>query len=91
MLIVMNALWTLISGKRLALDDPELLELVDLIDHHAVWYGKQKAFNGFPWLRFIAPKASGWTDMKYDMDTLLAFIDKTIKPYIGVYNPEGTY
>ena len=79
----------MISGKRLPLDDPELLKLVNVMDHLTLQSGQQKAIDAFPWLRFVAPRLSGWTEMKSDMDSLLAFIEETMKPYLGSYNNEG--
>ena len=86
---VVNALWTLISGKRLPLDDPELLGLVDIMDKLTVDAGKQKAIDGFPWLRFIAPKLSGWVEIQNVMTTLLGFIERTMMPHVSSFNTEG--
>ena len=85
----MNALWTLISGKRLPLNDPELLKLVDVMDRLTIQLTQRRALNAFPWLRFIAPKTSGWTEWISGAESLLAFLEKTIKPYLGSYNVEG--
>ena len=73
----------------MALDDPELLKLVDLMDRIAVQFGTQKAVDGYPWLRFIAPKASGWAEMRKNMKLVLAFVEDTMRPYLSKYNPEG--
>ena len=73
----------------MALNDPELLKLVDFMDRIAVQYGKHKAIHAYPWLRFIAPKASGWAEMKTNIQLVLAFVEDTIRPYLARYNPEG--
>ena len=86
---VVNALWTLITGKRLELDDPELTRLVHVIDELTITAGQPKAVDGFPWLRHIIPEASGWTKIKEQMLALVAFVDKTLKPRISAYNVEG--
>merc|ERR1719394_1549506 len=72
---VINALWTLITGKRLPLNDPELLKLVAEMDRLVVQFSRRKVLNGFPWLRFVAPNLSGWTDWKASVDSLLTFLD----------------
>ena len=86
---VINGLWTLISGKRLALDDPALIHLVEIIDELTIESGKQKVIDAFPWVRHIAPKASGWEKAMADVTKLVDFIEDTMNPHIKSYNPEG--
>ena len=86
---VINGLWTLISGKRLALDDPALIHLVEIIDELTIESGKQKIIDAFPWVRHIAPKASGWEKAMADVTKLVDFIEDTMNPHIKSYNPEG--
>ena len=88
---VINALWTIISGKRVALDDPELLKLVHIVDEMTVKAGKRKLIDAFPWMRHIIPKASGWQDLTEAMSLILNFIENTMNPHIASYNVEGRY
>ena len=88
-LSVINGLWTIMTGKRLPLDDPELLNLVSLMEWTLREFGKNKIFNGLPWLRFIAPKMSGWEEFKKKAYTILDFIDKTLNPHLSSYNVDG--
>ena len=33
----------------------------------------------------------GWTDMKSDMDLVVAYIEETMKPFVENYNSEGMF
>ena len=73
----------------MAIDDPKLIKMVEEIERMFVLSSERKVFNGFPWLRFIAPKACGWDEMYKISNNLIAFIEATMKPYIAAYNVEG--
>ena len=59
------------------------------MDRLVVQFSRRKVLNGFPWLRFVAPNLSGWTDWEAGVDPLLTFLDTTMKPYLGTYNTQG--
>ena len=88
-LSTVNALWTLVTGERWALDDPNLIDLVETIDRTFVALGTHKTMNGFPWLRHIAPKASGWLDFTADVYHILGYVEKIMNPHVEHYNTEG--
>ena len=88
-LSVVNGLWAICTGNRMAIDDPKLIKMVEQIEKIFVVTGENKIFNGFSWLRFIAPKASGWDETCDIFHHLIAFIEATMQPYIETYSVEG--
>jgi len=72
----------------MAIDDPKLIKMVEQIEKIFVITGENKIFNGFSWLRFIAPKASGWDETYNIIHNLVAFIESTMKPYVATYSAE---
>ena len=88
-LSVVNGLWAICTGNRMAIDDPKLIKMVEQIEKIFVVTGENKIFNGFSWLRFIAPNASGWNETYTIINNLVAFIEATMKPHIATYNVEG--
>ena len=88
-LSIINGLWAICTGNQMAIHDPKLIKMVQQIEKIFVASGERKVFNGFPWLRFIAPKACGWDEMYKISNNLIAFIEATMKPYIAAYNVEG--
>ena len=60
---VVNALWSLLTGSRLALDDPRLQDLVQKIDQ-MVKDPSLAILNIIPWARHIAPEWSCWNHVK---------------------------
>ena len=87
---VINALWTLIAGKRFELEDPELLALVRKVNR-VTETSLKDPLNVFPWLRFIAPNWSGWTELHSKMLDIITFVGNTIKDHIKNFDPAGKY
>merc|ERR1712241_1602241 len=57
---VINALWTLISGRRYELDHPDLLDIVMKVDR--LTNTSQSSISSlFPWLSKIAPSLTGFS------------------------------
>jgi cytochrome P450 len=79
---VVNALWTLISGSRFELNDPELLELIKKMDAVIKNVGGMRLLNMLPWLRHIAPQMSGWIDNQNRATALINFIGNVINKHI---------
>ena len=90
-LSIINGLWAITTGNQMAIDDPKLIKMVQQIEKIFVATGERKVFNGFPWLRFIAPKACGWDEMYKISNNLIAFIEDTMKPYLAAYNADGKH
>jgi hypothetical protein len=70
----MSVLWALIAGNQFSEEDPTLAKLLDLM------HRRTKAFdlfggilNQFPWLRHIAPDATGYTLLKTVNSELYTF------------------
>nr|AKH03502.1 cytochrome P450 3036B1 [Paracyclopina nana] len=80
-LSVVNALWTVITGSRLSLDDPKLIELVVKIDELMEMSGNVNLVQMFPWTRHIIPELSGWNKSKEIMYGLINFVAKDIKEH----------
>ena len=57
---VLNALWTLLTGSRLPLDDPKLQDMVQKVDALMKEFGNVTVLSVFPGLRHIIPEWSGW-------------------------------
>ena len=75
---VLNALWTLLTGSRLPLDDPKLQDMVQKVDALMKEFGNVTALTVFPVLRHIIPEWSGWNRMKKTFFHMKAFINNTI-------------
>ena len=73
----------------MAINDPKLTKMVEQIDRIMTMTAEGKIFNGFPWLRHIAPKASGWEEAVTIVNDLIAFIEATMKPYIASFSEDG--
>jgi cytochrome P450 family 2 subfamily J len=82
---VVNALWTLMSGSRFELNDPDLMALVHKMDELVKESGNATVLNMFPWVRHIAPRLSGWTKNKGQMFTLIDFIGGVISKHVGEF------
>ena len=75
---VLNALWTLLTGSRLPLDDPKLQDMVQKVDALMKEFGNVTVLSVFPGLRHIIPEWSGWNRMKKTFFHMKAFINNTI-------------
>jgi cytochrome P450 len=75
---VVNALWTIISGTRFELDDPELKQLARILDEMVQESGNATVLNMFPSVRHIAPGLSGWTKVLDVMNRLGSIIGRVV-------------
>lgn len=58
---VINVLWTLITGKKLAEDQSKLQNFLDLINRRSQIFDMSGGIlSKFPWLRFLIPEISGY-------------------------------
>jgi len=87
-LSIVNGLWAICTGNQMAINDPKLIKMVKQIDRIMTITAEGKIFNGFPWLRHIAPKASGWDECVTMVNDLIAFIEATMKPYIASFSED---
>ena len=78
---VINALWTLISGKALALEDPELTELVKAVDELVKVSGTMPIMAGFKWMWRLDPVRTGWAIVTRSYQTMIKFAEQTMKSH----------
>ena len=83
---VVNALWTLISGKRTSLDDPELIDLVHKMDELVVSSSSVSIVNFFPALRFIAPGLTGWTKSVNAVKPIVDYVQRIQDEHIDNFS-----
>ncbi len=79
---VVNALWTLIAGKRFELNDPDLIEIVHKTDRLVAESSNVTLVNLFPSVRHIAPQLSGWTQTSSIMFDVIDFVAKIIDKHL---------
>ena len=77
-LSVVNALWTLLTGSRLSLDDEKLKRLVEKIDEMVKEAGNVTILNLIPGLRHVIPELTGWNKTKKTIQELIDFISDVI-------------
>ncbi|KAG8228554.1 hypothetical protein J437_LFUL008632 [Ladona fulva] len=83
---VLNVLWAIVAGTRFSLDDPQLIALLKLLR------ARSRAFDmaggilsQFPWVRFIAPKASGYQLLLDVNSQMKAFLMESIENHKKTY------
>lgn len=77
---VLNVIWALLAGERLNNDNAKLQNLLNLMAKRTKWFDMSGGWlNLFPWLRFIAPQATGFE--------LISHINSEMKElFMGVIN-----
>ena len=80
-LSVVNALWTVVTGSRLSLDDPKLIKLVARVDELMQMSSSVSLVNMIPSSRFVIPDLSGWTKTKEIMGNLIDFLSVDVKDH----------
>ncbi|XP_063924929.1 probable cytochrome P450 305a1 isoform X2 [Zophobas morio] len=79
---ILNILWTLVAGKRIARDDLFLDEMLDLLSKRGKMFNVTGGvLNQFPWIRYIAPKWSGFRLIEYINGKLKKMISTTIEEH----------
>lgn len=86
---ILNVLWTFITSKRIGRTDPRLHKLLHMLEV------RSKAFNmaggvlsQMPWLRFIAPKKTGYALIQELNKGFYAFFMETINEHLETYSDE---
>lgn len=72
---VINGLWTMLAGHRFELNDSKLLKLMDLV--HILFRMIDMSggiLNQLPFIRFLAPKQSGYIDIKHILNEFYTFL-----------------
>jgi len=77
----LNLLWKMIANKRYDHDDPERLHLREVMDGFTKVVSPQSPVALFPWTRFIAPTASGFTGLKHFRDEIGALFARVIQDH----------
>jgi hypothetical protein len=71
---VMSVLWALTAGSKFGVDDAALFRLLDLMQRRSQAFDiSGGVLSQFPWIRFIAPDASGYTLLNTVNSELHAF------------------
>lgn len=79
---VINVIWSLTAGTRIAREDPRLNKLLDLLSQRTkVFDMAGGTLSQHPWLRFIAPEASGYNIITRLNAELAALFMETIKQH----------
>lgn len=73
---VINVLWTMIAGERFDLEDAKLKQLMGMIhDAFRMLDMSGGVLNQIPFLRYIAPKISGYEQIMEVMQGLWDFLE----------------
>ena len=83
---VVNALWTIISGKRFSLDDPKLNDIVSRLDKLNEASTKDLVFL-FPPIRHVLPDVSGFKRQIQVIYDAISFLQPTIEEHIEKHDP----
>ncbi len=79
-LYVVNALWTIMSGRRLEHDDPKLATFASNL--HFLDEGSISLVSISPSLRHVIPELSGWMPMVRTMKFFRDMMTETIKEHV---------
>ncbi|KAK6620031.1 hypothetical protein RUM44_006431 [Polyplax serrata] len=76
---VLNSLWALMAGERFSLNNKKLTDLIDLV-HEAFKLIDMSGglLNQMPFLRFVAPNATGYSRVSYVLEKLNNFLKATV-------------
>ena len=85
---VINALWTLISGRRYELNHPDLLDIVMKVDR--LTNTSQSSISSlFPWLVKIAPGLTGFSKTSKLILDVIGFVQNTITDHVQEFEVSG--
>lgn len=78
-LSVMNVTWKILRGTRFELNDPKLIELMEMI-HRSFQIIDMSGgvLSQMPWLRYIAPNMTGYRPLIATLKPLWEFLKQTI-------------
>jgi len=68
---IVNALWFIISNKRLDYDDPKLEDIVNKINALMTSVSSAGMLDVFPWLQYVAPESTGYTALQHGIGDVL--------------------
>lgn len=72
---VLNGLWTMVAGHRFSLNDAKLAKLMELV--HVSFRMLDMSggiLNQMPFIRFLAPKCSGYRDFQQILNSFYTFL-----------------
>lgn len=87
---VLNSLWCMMTGKRYPKDNEVIRELQDIL--HELFVNIDMtgaAFSHFPFLRFLAPEASGFNPFLRAHERLYAFIREELQVHRKNFDPDN--
>uniref|UniRef100_A0A6E8VMM6 Cytochrome P450 n=1 Tax=Anopheles coluzzii TaxID=1518534 RepID=A0A6E8VMM6_ANOCL len=88
-LSVINVLWTIVTGSRVAREDDRLQRLLELLQERSkVFDMAGGTLNQLPWLRFIAPEWSGYNLVCRFNKQLTKFFYPTIEEHKGDFTED---
>jgi methyl farnesoate epoxidase / farnesoate epoxidase len=83
---MLNTIWVMLAGVRYDLDDVELLKLQKILtDMFSSMDVTGTLFNHFPWLRFVMPDASGYTQYMEAHQKLWSFLQEELLRHQHTY------
>ncbi|KAL0267964.1 UNVERIFIED_CONTAM: hypothetical protein PYX00_010079 [Menopon gallinae] len=76
---VLNSLWSLMTGRRFDLEDEKLCELTGLVhESFRLLDMSGGVLNQMPFLRFVAPNATGYNRIRFVLDRFENFLRETV-------------
>jgi hypothetical protein len=86
---VINILWTFTTGAKIKRDDARLMRLLDLLQKRSKAFDFSGGFlNQMPWLRFIAPDATGFTLIKSLNEAFHGFFMEVVEEHMASYSDD---
>ncbi|VEN64074.1 unnamed protein product [Callosobruchus maculatus] len=86
---ILNTLWRMLAGVRYDTDDPKLAELHEILADMLKQVSMVgKTFAAFPFLRYLAPEASGYNLYMDAHRRLTDFLYKEVDDHKQTYDPE---
>lgn len=86
-LSVMNVTWTILRGSRFELEDQQLIMLMEMI-HKSFQIIDMSGgiLSQLPWLRFIAPEKTGYSQLIKTLEPLWDFLNRNIEEVLESYD-----
>lgn len=86
---VLSILWTLVAGERLEYSNERLQNLLTLMNRRSKVFEMAGTWlNLFPWIRFIAPKASGYELIMNINNEMKELFKSVIKEHSDTWYPD---
>uniref|UniRef100_A0A1A9UXW5 Cytochrome P450 n=1 Tax=Glossina austeni TaxID=7395 RepID=A0A1A9UXW5_GLOAU len=88
--VVINVLWTMVANKHFAYEDKRLEKLLNLLHRRSQAFDMSGGLlSQYPWLRFIAPKKTGYNIICQLNNELHEFFMETIEEHKRTLTPEN--